>query len=472
MERFKSAIHPDAWSINDLKWFLQLCRNHHITVIPKVPLLGHMEWLLQWPWWSHLQENADRREICPTHPEVPIFVSKLLKEVLQIFPDAPCIHLGGDESFSLGTCQRCLDTGKTKSRIYLDHYLPLIQQVQAAGRRPMIYGDMILGHPEIMDNLPRSLVICDWDYWSGTGPGRNVWGYQGISKVAELKHFPPQFNRFRKYFTSPDDTLASFPYATFLKDEGFDVVLMPSARCMGDNYCTPRTWLHARNACAAGQKAAELGLEGLIITSWAVRFNPLETNWPSIAAGAWSYREPQLELEQISERFAFHFFGLDCTELFNIFDLLSPTLPDLQAHHANPYPPDIVHNYIHTLYKDPHSESCRFVAQNLSQIKKSYDLGLNKLQKLYDKVIRNRTMYQHWLLMAKTLKHKADRVVTLIELVQNRKLPRRGFNKILNEIEGLSAEYQKVLGKTILEVSLDMELRLRFEEVNELITTC
>jgi len=468
IERFRPAIHPDAWSAEDLKWFLRLCHKYGITVIPKIPLLGHMEWILQWPWWAHLQEHFDRREICPSHPETPGFVARLLEHILTLFPDAPFIHLGGDETFSLGTCSRCHDSGKPKSELYMDHYFPLFNQVRAAGKRPMIYGDMILAHPEIITKLPRTVIICDWDYSSGAFPGRTVWGYNPVGSPDELKKLPPPLKRFRKYFIDRDGTLTTFPYSLFLKKEGFEVVLMPSARCLGDHYCAPRTWLHVRNAHAAGRKAADLNLTGMIITSWAIRFNHLQTNWPAIAAGAWSYFEPQTQLSQLSERFARQFWGLDCPEVFDILDLLSPELPDLHAGTADPYPPNIVHKYIQHLYKDTESKACKFVEQKLAEVRKSYTSGWRQLHRLKNKIRRNRDIYEHWLLAATTLKHKAQTTPDLIRLVQGRKIPSGKRKQIIKEIDELWRRYQDVFGKTMLKASCEMEIQLRFSEARDI----
>jgi len=471
LDPFQAVVHPDAWSREELKAFLRDCRAHRIQVIPKIPLMGHMEWLLQWPWWADMQENSDRREICPSHPRTAGVVARLLDQVLRLFPDAPFVHLGGDESFSLGTCPRCRKTGKPKGQLYLDHYLPLFRQAQKAGKRPLIYGDMILAHPEIIHELPRSVVIADWDYWSGTGPGRNVWGYQEINSAEDVRRFPKQFWRFRNYFIQKDGSLAPFPYAVFLKDQGFDVILMPSARCMGDNFCAPQTAIHVRNTRAAGQKAVELGLKGMIVTSWAVRFNHFQTNWPSIAAGAWSYHEPHLTLEQIGERFARRFWGLDCSELFEFLDLLSPALPDLHAGRADPYPPDIVHEYIRSLYKDPNSESCLFVERNLAPIKKSFNLAWKQLNRLAVNVRWNRRIFDHWLLAAETLQHKAQMLPAVLQSAHDRKISSRCRNNILVEIDKLADQYEVVFGRTMPRTSLDMERRLRFAEVKKLVAS-
>ena len=160
----KPAIHPEHWTLTDLYWFLKLTKRHKMTVIPMVPLMGHMEWILQWPWWQHMQENHDRMEICPSHPEAANFVKRLLQTVLDIFKDSPMIHIGGDETASLGSCPRCRATNKTKGQIYMEHYTPLIKQVESAGKRALIYSDMFCAYPDALNEILKSVIIIDWDY--------------------------------------------------------------------------------------------------------------------------------------------------------------------------------------------------------------------------------------------------------------------------------------------------------------------
>jgi len=465
----RQAIHPDAWSTKDLTWFLRLCRAHRITVIPKVPLLGHLAWVLQWPWWAHLRENNDVSEICPHHPETATFTRKLLGEVLSLFPDAPAIHLGGDETESLGSCPRCQATGKTKARIYTDHYLPLIQQVEHSGRQAMMYGDMLLTYPEALEKIPKSVIVCDWDYWSGGQDGRWVWGLGHIRTSKELDKLPQPLAWYRKYLVGPKGRLKEFPYATFLKEKGFPVVLLPTARCGGDNYCAPMTLYHVQNAMAAARHVLGHQLDGIIITSWATRFNHLQTNWPSIAATAWTFREPEITAKEVSRRFSAEFFGLKCDAFFEILDAFKTLLPDLHAKAARPTYPNILHKYIEYLYRDPASAACRQVEQDYPAVKKSFHEGFRKLAELENRVRRNRSMFRHWVLAGKTLVHKVEVLPDLMRLSQKKSMSRGRREKMLREIDELVQEYKQVFGPTMPGTSLDMEIRLRFQEERELI---
>ncbi len=478
----KQAIHPDCWQKNDLRWFQGLCKELALTIIPKVPLLGHMEWVLQWPWWAHLRENNDFHEICPNHPETPEFVRKLLQTVLDLFPDSPIIHLGGDETRSLGSCVSCQSTGKSKADIYLDHYLPLIRMVESSGRRAMIYSDMILSHPQALNKLPRSVIIADWDYWSGAEDFARVWG-QGlegknlIRKKDDFDKLPHSLQKFKKYFFEKDGCLVPFPYVRFLQEMGLDVVVFTAARCDGDNYCAPRTIWHIKNTIAGSRKAATANCLGTVITSWAVRFNHFETNWPAIFAGAYAYQNPKITitLEELSHLFARTFFKCDWPSCFFDLDLLSATLPDIQSAphfdgiYADPYPPDIIHRYIEYIYRDPKSHHTRQAKKLLTQTKANYVKGYNILCRREKDIRKNQLAYSIWKLSAKTLVHKANVLPTIMDIAQGGSASANIRRKFLREVTSLTKDYDNIFGQTFKVASLAMEIALRFSEETELL---
>ncbi len=461
----KHAIHPDHWKENDLNWFLRLAEEWNLTVIPKVPLLGHMEWVLQWPWWSHLQENNSRQEICPLHPETPKFLHRLLQNVIDLFPNSPIIHIGGDESRALKTCPRCTASRKSKSQLYLNHYLPLIKQVESAGKRAMIYCDMILAHPDIIKDIPRSAIIADWDYWSGADEVHILWGANHeIKNPGQLEDIPQKFKRFKKYFINKNGNFNEFPYASYLKDQGFDVVTFSASRCSGDNYCAPRTTYHIQNAISASRKARELNLMGTLITSWAVRFNHFDTNWPAIFASAKTYQNPKLTIDELSEKFAKEFFRCDWPGIFDDLDYLSPALPHIEVRNMEPYPPDIIHQTVKRAYENPKSKECKQTRKTLPDAKKSYARGLKLLDKHQNKIKRNMRSFDIWMLAAKTLVQKAEETPSLIDRVHGKKIPSAARNRMIKAIRKLQDEHRIIFGKTFLPVSREMEINLRFAE--------
>ena len=469
------AVHPDAWGPRELRGFLGLCSRHGLAVIPKMPVLSHLEWWLQWPWWRYLREDNCISELCPLHPETAPLVRHLVGEVLRLFPDAPAVCLAGDEVFFLGACPRCKQDGRSPAQLYLHHYLPVIDQVETAGKRVILYGDMMLGVPEILDGIPRSVLVADWEYQAGTADEALVWHFRKgeigsyLKSPDELRKLPTKLRRYRPWFTDEAGRFVAFPYCRYLKTNGYGALALPATKCLGANYCAPKTIKQSVNCMTASRCCRDYGIEGVLITSWAVRMNHLETNWPILAAGAWSYTDPAMTLQEASRRFARQWFGLDTPELFDVVDPLGVCLPDTRYGH-NMWPtPQVVRKCLEYVFADPASQACKEVETMLPEARKGYMRARRQLYRLAARVRRNRAMFEHWLLAADTLVHKADSLGMLMRVAQGKK-PGPGRARFVRDMDDLAQRHKRLFSRTLTPASVDMEVRVRFEENRELLT--
>lgn len=203
-----------------------------LRVIPFLNTLGHMEGFIRSQGGQYLAEgdNVWSLQLCPSRPECVEFAQGLVADVLPVFEDE-WVHLGGDEAWELGDCRRCAERAKSigAQGVYGAHYGDLCRWVLAQGRRPALWGDMLLKHPEAMEHIPRQTLIFDWQY----------------------------FNR-------PRESSAKFRAA------GFDVICCPSLQTYNSGWCflddTQR--IIAEHAA----DARELGALGVFVTSWEFTF--------------------------------------------------------------------------------------------------------------------------------------------------------------------------------------------------------
>src|ERR1051326_3209929 len=80
----------------------------------------------------------------------------------------PFLHVGGDEAWSLNECPRCKQRGVTRAELYLDHYQWVVRETKKLGKRPAMWGDMLLKHPDIVPEIDQDVLIFDWHYDSGS----------------------------------------------------------------------------------------------------------------------------------------------------------------------------------------------------------------------------------------------------------------------------------------------------------------
>lgn len=208
-----------------------------LRLIPFINLLGHMEGFLYTERGKRFAEVPFRGlQACPSNAELTRFAGELLDNTLSAFDDE-LVHLGGDETAQLGACDECAKT--PKSKLYADHFKPLCEKVISAGKRPALWGDMFLEHPEALDSIPKETLIFDWQYFE--------------SPLESSRHF---------------------------KEKGFEVVCCPTLHTYNS------TWLNVRqaeeNVRQAHEAAQELGA-GLCVTTWeCALMGNYETLFPAI----------------------------------------------------------------------------------------------------------------------------------------------------------------------------------------------
>jgi hexosaminidase len=173
-------------------------QRNHVTVIPIFQTLGHQERLLALPENRRYAEIGGKTDaplavralrrvaegfafvfgkrteaassvapstFSPVLPSTRGFVISLLDEVAAASAGA-FLHIGGDEAPDLGK-----GTSKTAAdrigvgEVYTDYVQAISQHLAVRHHmRTMLFGDVLLAHPEAMKNLSRDIVIVDWHY--------------------------------------------------------------------------------------------------------------------------------------------------------------------------------------------------------------------------------------------------------------------------------------------------------------------
>jgi hypothetical protein len=187
--------------------------------------------------------------------------------------------------------------------------LPLIEK----GIRPVIWGDMLLHHPEALDKLSRKVVIFDWLYDRYYGAGAvQVWG-RGNQAKEELD--AATLERFGAYLYPLGDEAGRDPdpfyTADYLAANGFDVVVCPGSSSWGDSVFAPRTFFHMRNTADSFRKGTSGRLKGAVLTSWTVHLFPWELQRTSIELPHYLADHPGGDLEAFEKAFVREHFGLD-----------------------------------------------------------------------------------------------------------------------------------------------------------------
>ena len=237
---------PGAVTPEVVRSLAQVGRARGVRIIPFLNTLGHMEGFLRSEGGQGLAESLDRNyslQICPSRPAAVAFVHGLIDDALAAFDDE-WVHLGGDEAWQLGECQQCAArvADGSKGQLYAEHYGPLCRRVLERGRRPCLWGDMLLHHPDAVAGIPRETVIFDWHYDSAPGESTRL---------------------FRQH--------------------GFDVVCCPAVRSYDSGWCHLGETQRMVDAHAADARTA--GALGVLVTTWECAYaSTYGSLWPVIMA--------------------------------------------------------------------------------------------------------------------------------------------------------------------------------------------
>ncbi len=166
-------------------------------VIPLIQIHGHLEWILKNRRYGFLRENGNLNELCPCHAESFTRMSQWIDEVAELHPHAEKIHLGGDETWHLGSCPRC---GKAMENdpaqrgrmgLFLDHAAALCRYAwEEKHLRPMLWDDMFCSAASLPSPaaFPEETVFVHWKYGGEVtdrldlirAAGFEVWGASAI----------------------------------------------------------------------------------------------------------------------------------------------------------------------------------------------------------------------------------------------------------------------------------------------------
>lgn len=135
-----------------------------VELVPCLQSLGHMERVLEVDRHAHLAESERRWSISPSHTGTYTLLGDLYDEFLPLFGSRR-FNANCDEPFDIGRGRsRERAPNRSPAQLFVDHVEQLRRLARSHGKRLMIWADFALKHPEMIDALPRDVVLLDWWY--------------------------------------------------------------------------------------------------------------------------------------------------------------------------------------------------------------------------------------------------------------------------------------------------------------------
>ncbi len=153
-----------ALTKSEVKEIIEYAQKYFVDVIPIFQTLGHYENILTTEEFLEYAEFPGAASLDVSNEKIYPFLDKLIKEVAELFP-SEYFHIGADESWDVG-----LGNSKTLvdnlgiARVHANHYERVYNICRKYGKKVMMYGDIILQHPEILQMLPKDIIVVNWRY--------------------------------------------------------------------------------------------------------------------------------------------------------------------------------------------------------------------------------------------------------------------------------------------------------------------
>jgi len=157
-------LNPTArFTQDEVRRIVAYGRERHIDVVPCVELYGHLHDVFRLEKYADLAPLRYGGEFDPRNPAVRPMIQDWVQQLVRMFP-SPFFHIGMDETYELEKVASVAAGGMDPGRLYIDHFKQVARIVQAQGKRPMIWADILTRYPEVIPELKGGTIAVPWVY--------------------------------------------------------------------------------------------------------------------------------------------------------------------------------------------------------------------------------------------------------------------------------------------------------------------
>ena len=275
-------------------------KKYYVDMIPTFETLGHWENILAKPEYISLAEFPGAQTLNISDEKVYALLDEMIGELCASF-SSPYFNMGADESWDVGlgaNKERVAKSGLAS--VHAEHYKRIADIVKKYGKKPMMYGDIILNQPEILGRIPKDITIVDWHYDAS-------FAYSS-TEVFKKAGFP--------FIASPAVWTFTGPFPNFLN-----------------------TFVNIRNFNRDGYKCGSLGL---LTSNWN-DYGGEELRELNYYGYAWTaecaWQPLNADIDSFNKTFFKNYFGTDdCGDLQSAYAILSSPANDFSWHELWSYP--------------------------------------------------------------------------------------------------------------------------------------
>ena len=146
-----------------LRELLGYARQRHVDILGNQQSFGHFARILQHEQYGHLRETPSL--LCPVKEGTYQLLDDMYSEICPLLP-FPFFNVCCDETWGLGEGpSKELAAKIGVGAVYVQHIRRIHDLLKNKyGKRMMMWGDIILKHPEHLDKIPKDTLMLTWGY--------------------------------------------------------------------------------------------------------------------------------------------------------------------------------------------------------------------------------------------------------------------------------------------------------------------
>ena len=167
---FASKSHPligppgGSLTPDEIRELVAYARRFHVELVPEQQTFGHLHKALRLEKYAELAETPYGDVLSPQQEGSYKLIADWYGELNELFPGR-FFHIGADETFELGEGQS-REAARTRGvgAIYFEHLNRVRDVLKPYNRRLMFWGDIALHHPDLIGNIPKDMIVMNWQY--------------------------------------------------------------------------------------------------------------------------------------------------------------------------------------------------------------------------------------------------------------------------------------------------------------------
>ncbi|MBQ4542541.1 MAG: family 20 glycosylhydrolase [Clostridia bacterium] len=178
----------DVWTKAEVREFCEFMESYGIEVVPEVQCFAHVQYITSahpemaeihapdvepdkdFPGFNIGDPGPGKFEyhaMCPNHPKYYEMMFNIIDEVIEAVQPKRFIHMGHDEVFPMGVCERCKNI--PKAEIFTTEVNKMNAYVKSKGYQMMIWGDLIqkvfYSASNAVNTVDKDIIMLDFVWY-------------------------------------------------------------------------------------------------------------------------------------------------------------------------------------------------------------------------------------------------------------------------------------------------------------------